>query len=509
MYTIGFVLALFGLLGVALDRERLRAVRYLLAPGVVLWAASVFTQTSNWQALFGQSFRDLLFLGGAMLALRAIATLGKLAVPVGIVAVLCFAGIHRGIALNPSADTAATAESTMVTNYAPDAELLVELRPSTDSERWKRWIGAKGWTSCPAFHPQDGDRTDLDDYVMLDLPAGADLADVTQQLYAADLVDYVEPNEVIKLDILPKQDTPIGTSILGINDPEVKRQWAMKALKINELYELLTSDQVQPQRKALVAILDTGVDAQHEDLRANYRSVGKKYDNDPQGHGTHCAGIAGAVTNNGVGVASLARTDKFINITSVKALRAGGSGTQQDIINAIITATDKGADVLSLSLGGFSTQSRQRAYSEAVKYATDRGAIVVAAAGNSNRDAAGYTPVNATGMIGVSAIDSELQRAQFSNRVGKIAMAVAAPGVGVFSTKPNNTYAAHNGTSMATPFVSGLLGIMKSIRPDLTNKEAFKILDKTGIATKNTADTGRLIQPAAAVRALVARGADN
>ncbi|MEZ4984300.1 MAG: S8 family serine peptidase [Saprospiraceae bacterium] len=102
-------------------------------------------------------------------------------------------------------------------------------------------------------------------------------------------------------------------------------------------------------------------------------------------------------------------------------------------------------------MGRFSTQASQRAYSQAVQYANDKGAIVVVSAGNSNRDAATYTPVNATGVIGVSAIDFEGQRADFSNRVGRIDMAVAAPGVGIFSTKPNNNYAAHNGTSMAAP----------------------------------------------------------
>jgi thermitase len=209
------------------------------------------------------------------------------------------------------------------------------------------------------------------------------------------------------------------------------------------------------------------------------------------------------VTNNGVGVASLARSTDYYDITSIKVLRAQGSGTQQDIISGIIEAVDAGADVISMSMGGFSTQARQRAYSEAVRYATDKGCIVVAAAGNSNRDAAGYTPVNAQGVIGVSAVDQDLQRAAFSNRVGRLQMAVAAPGVGIYSTKPNSTYDAHNGTSMATPFVSGLLGLMKSIQPDLTAKEAFKILERTGIPTRNTGDTGKLIQPAAALTALL------
>jgi thermitase len=271
----------------------------------------------------------------------------------------------------------------------------------------------------------------------------------------------------------------------------------------------LTSRDIPLRKRALVAILDTGVDAQHEDLKGNFRSISKKYDDDPRGHGTHCAGIAGAVTNNGVGVASLARTTEYFDITSVKVLRAQGSGTQKDIISGIIEAVDAGADVISMSLGGFSTQARQRAYNQAVRYATDKGCIVVAAAGNSNRDAAGYTPVNARGVIGVSAIDQDLQRAQFSNRVGRLDMAVAAPGVGIYSTKPDNNYNSHNGTSMATPFVSGLLGLMKSIRPDLTAKEAYQILESTGITTRNTQETGKLIQPADAVASLLESAAAN
>ena len=272
---------------------------------------------------------------------------------------------------------------------------------------------------------------------------------------------------------------------------------------MDKLYQLLSEQGVQPKKRALVAILDTGVDANHEDIKDNFFSISKKYNDDPKGHGTHCAGIAGAVTNNGVGVASFARTNEFFRITSIKVLSGAGSGTQKQIIDGIIEAADRGADVISLSLGGFSNQSRQSAYSQAVKYATDRGAIVVAAAGNSNRDAATYTPVNANGIIGVSAIDPDLNRAVFSNRVGRIKMALAAPGVGIYSTKPNGNYAAHNGTSMACPQVSGVLGLMKSIQPSLTAKDAHQLLHRTGITTKETANTGRLIQPYRAVKELL------
>ena len=82
-------------------------------------------------------------------------------------------------------------------------------------------------------------------------------------------------------------------------------------------------------------------------------------------------------------------------------------------------------------------------------------------------------------------------------------MGVAAPGVGIYSTLPGDKYASLSGTSMATPYVAGLLGIMKSLKPSLTTKEAYEILQKTGVDTKNTDQTGKLIQPKAVVEALV------
>ncbi|MEL7222589.1 MAG: S8 family serine peptidase [Bacteroidota bacterium] len=505
MYTLGFVLVLSGLVGLMLDRKAINMLKYATVPGLGLWLAGVWTSVSGWGGLFGQAFTDLIFFTGAALLFRAIGKTGRFAIPAALIAMLTMAGFHQAFEPQSSAlPVQEAAQSTTIT-LATDGELLVELSQETNEERWKRWIGAQGWTTRRAFSPLEGERTDLDDYFLVDI-SKAELSDIKQiELLIMDsgLADWVETNEVIKLELAPAKKLPGLNKLLGVNDPSVSEQWAMDALKMDQLYALLTSGKVKAKKQTLVAILDTGVDAKHEDLKANFRSISKKHNDDPQGHGTHCAGIAGAVTNNSVGVASMARTGDYFNITSVKALRSGGSGTQKDIIDAIITAVDGGADVLSLSLGGFSTQSRQRAYSEAVRYATDKGAIVVAAAGNSNRDAATYTPVNATGMIGVAAIDNQLQRAVFSNKVNKIEMAVAAPGVGIFSTKPNNNYAAHNGTSMATPFVSGLLGLMKSIRPELTNKEAYKILYETGIETKNTNLTGRLIQPAAAVSRLL------
>ena len=136
-------------------------------------------------------------------------------------------------------------------------------------------------------------------------------------------------------------------------------------------------------------------------------------------------------------------------------------------------------------------------------YALAKGAIVVAAAGNANRNARDFSPVNTRGVIGVSAVDAELNRASFSNYVTDIGMGVAAPGVDIYSAIPGNEYTSYNGTSMATPYVAGLLGLMKSIRPELTAVGAYDILKQTGKDTRNTLETGRVIQPEAAMKKLM------
>jgi thermitase len=180
-------------------------------------------------------------------------------------------------------------------------------------------------------------------------------------------------------------------------------------------------------------------------------------------------------------------------------LSGNGSGTQQGIIKGIIEAADNGGDILSLSLGGPSSDRKQRAYKKAVDYAREKGCIVVVAAGNSNMNAKDYAPANTPGVITVSAIDEALNRAVFSNTVQDVAMGIGAPGVNVYSSIPNNGYDSWNGTSMATPYVAGLLGLMKSINPDLTTEEAYKILKETGIDTGDTDKTGKFIQPFNAV----------
>jgi thermitase len=386
-----------------------------------------------------------------------------------------------------------------------NGEFLVEIENGDQIADLQKVLDKYGLTAVPAFKTGNGEITDLDDYYLINVPADKlkMLSKIEKALMATGSVDWIEENEVVNLEPTAIAGSSLAQRRYKINDPGVQRLWGFDKMEVDKLYDLIEKSGIQPQRKAVVAILDTGVDGNHEDLKGNFKSTKKEYDDDPVGHGTHCAGIAGAVSNNGIGVASFAPDNQFVQLTSIKVLNPAGYGTQQSIIQGIIEAADARVDVISMSLGGPSTRLRQRAYEQAVEYANKAGAIVVVAAGNSNQNAKNYAPANTTGVITVSAVDSTLSRAVFSNFVQEVKMGVAAPGVNIYSTTPNNTYQSFNGTSMATPYVSGLVGVMKSIQPKLSTKTVFEILRDTGVETKDTHRTGKLIQPAAAIEELL------
>lgn len=258
-------------------------------------------------------------------------------------------------------------------------------------------------------------------------------------------------------------------------------------------------------QNTVVAVIDSGVDYTHTDLDANIwvnsdEIAGDGIDNDGNGyiddirgwdfvdrdntpmdlngHGTHVAGtIAGE--NNGTGVTGVAYNAR---IMPVRVLDANGSGTESDVIAGIHYAVDNGADVINLSLGGDSTSEAER---EAIRYAAEHGVVVVMAAGNSGGSSPGYPAHYATDWgIAVGAVNSSNQMPAWSNRAGIPSLDyVVAPGVGVYSTIPGNTYATYNGTSMATPHVAGLAALMLSANPNLTPAQVESILTQTANRT--------------------------
>jgi thermitase len=406
---------------------------------------------------------------------------------------------------NPFAQQTSAMQSAPPTTLAGNGELLIDLNTKFTPSQLFAKAKSLGVVCRPAFprmaRPAD---TSLDEFYVVDIPDERlnEWQSIAQSFQTTGLIDGFEANEVMHIKMPAASPTRKNLPSFGLNDPGVAQLWGFGAMQMHELFDLLKT--VQPQKIARIAILDTGVDGAHEDLQGNFYSTDRSYDNDPVGHGTHCAGIAAAVSNNGKGIASFAPDNNFVRVTSIRVLNSFGGGTQQDIINGIIEAADKGADVISLSLGGPSFDSEQRAYTEAVRYAHQAGAIVVAAAGNSDEDATNFAPANVKGVITVAALDEQLNKAEFSNHVRGIAMPIAAPGVNIYSTFPKNEYKSLSGTSMATPYVSGLLGLMKSIHPNLTAEQAYAILQQSAANVPDAKDTGKLIQPGKAVSALLA-----
>ena len=274
----------------------------------------------------------------------------------------------------------------------------------------------------------------------------------------------------------------------------------------------------------VVAVLDTGVDRNHEDLRDNIFTndgeiAGDGIDNDNNGfiddfygwnfdsnnnntldidsHGTHVAGTIAAL-NNGFGATGIAHNAE---IMPVKVLGDDGSGSYEGVANGIRYAADNGADVINMSLGGDTDSSVLRS---AVEYAASKGVIVVMASGNDGDSTTmgHYPAAYATDSgIAVGAVDRNSNVASFTNRSGIFPLTyVTAPGVSVYSTTPNNRYSSYSGTSMATPHVAGVVALMLSANPDLSESEVYDIITST--AQSDFADSNSLnSQNLASVRA--------
>jgi len=447
--------------------------------------------------------RDLLIMGGA----GAIFALLKRRKPLFWFAFAGLAIFLVSYHFNDRFEVKSTPASAEALTLDSEGELLIELSANHQIAELEAVLQKYQLTARRAFEPQRTEETDLDDYYVVNVPDDRinELSAIKTALSNTGLLDGLEENEQIQLDPMEEQriEIPIDVEKYGLNDPGVKNLWGFEAMQMNQLYDYIRKNKVKPKKKARIAILDTGIDAQHEDIKDKYVSTRSKYDNDPRAHGTHCAGIAAAVSNNELGIASFAPDNSFVEVTSIKVLSSYGIGTQKGIINGMIEAADSGVDVISMSLGGRSNDARQRAYAKAVAYCNKAGAIVVVAAGNSNTNAKDYAPANTPGVITVSAIDENINRARFSNFISDLDMGIAAPGVNIYSTVPDSKYASFSGTSMATPYVAGLVGMLKSLNPKLKTKEVYSILKRTGKRTKDTELTGNLIQPGKAVKMLV------
>jgi len=234
------------------------------------------------------------------------------------------------------------------------------------------------------------------------------------------------------------------------DDPGFGNQWGMVKIQAPQAWEVTTGS-----NSINIAILDTGVDLDHPDLAdrliSNIDFSGSATADDVYGHGTHVAGIAAAITNNGIGVAGLGYSSTIMN---VKVLGDTGSGAYSWIASGIIWAADNGAEIINMSLGGSSNSSTLE---DAINYAWSKGVVVVAAAGNSGNTTPSY-PAYYANCIAVAATDANDAKASWSNYGDWVD--VAAPGLNVYSTLKDNGYGYKSGTSMASPYVAGLAALV-------------------------------------------------
>lgn len=333
-----------------------------------------------------------------------------------------------------------------------------------------------------------------------------DMTTARQVLAAStDVISCCETDQIIQTQALP-------------GDEDFGQQWALRNTGQTggtpgaDIHAPAAWDITTGTRAVRIAIIDTGIDLRHPDLAANIwhnpgEVDGNRLDDDGNGyadditgwdfihgtskpnddnfHGTHVAGIIGAVGDNGLGVSG---TCWRVSLVPLKTFDQDGNGFLSDAVVAMEYATALGVDVVSMSWGGME-------YSQALKECIDaagaRGILVVAAAGNygADNDFFPFYPAcyACTNLLAVAASDATDQLAGYSNR-GQLTVALAAPGSGILSTLPMIQTAAMldrglpigygtlSGTSMATPFVSGAAALIRSAAPELTMAQLRQLL---------------------------------
>lgn len=407
-------------------------------------------------------------------------------------------------------------------------EVLVRFKPNVSLSKIREIALAKNDKLADEIESVRG-LTVIDD---LD---NADAANVAGQYSSmSEFVEYAEPNFRIELDDPIQKTSPRDLKLREPagdipNDPMFGEQWALNNLGQDggkdraDLDALKAWMTTKGSDEIVVAVLDSGVDFTHEDLRENmwfrpdsvpaysddelgtfndlngYNGTDSIADPmDDNGHGTHCAGIIGAEGDNGIGVSGI---NWKVKIMPLKFLGRGGFGSTDDAIEAINYAIDrkqKGVNVRIISASWGST-SRSKALEDAIRAAGDAGILFVAAAGNdgSDNDRRPHYPSNydLPNVISVAALDRSDNLASFSN-YGVKTVHVAAPGKEILSTWLNDGYREASGTSMATPYVSGIAALILANEPDLTmaklRERILGSVDKTDALNGKVSSGGRV-----------------
>ena len=328
-------------------------------------------------------------------------------------------------------------------------------------------------------------------------------------------------------DVL-KVITPSGESEVILNDPGLNQAWGLKNAAALKAWSVSTGSQ-----KKVVAVIDTGCDIRHPDLKKNIWTNPKEKDNgrdndgnglvgdingwnfvsnnhdltDNHGHGTHIAGIIGAEAGNKIGIAGVAPN---VSIMCLKYFdpKVAKTDNLKNTIAAIRYAVKMKVDVINYSGGGTEYSPEERA---AIEEAEKAGILFVAAAGNerSNSDKFKYYPADygLSNIISVTAIDQKTQVLASSN-YGVETVDLAAPGHDIISTFPDNSYGKLTGTSQATAFVTGAAVLVMAAKPNFTYADVKKHILSTGDAVESLAMKTRTSRQLNLYKALTVLDAD-
>jgi subtilisin family serine protease len=296
------------------------------------------------------------------------------------------------------------------------------------------------------------------------------------------------------------------------SDPDFSDQnkaWYLNAIKAPRAWDITRGSE-----KITVAIVDNGFNLSHPELSSkvvkpyNVREHSNKIFPQEMDHGTHVAGTALAIADNGKGLCGIAPNCKFMPI---QVADRRGIMTTTSVLDGILYALYQGADVINVSLGGKFTslsqfpesvqqdlihnhfKEEERLWLEVMRIAATHNSTIVLAAGNDNVLAGIDALQRPELFITVSATDKNnrnFSKADFSN-YGQFST-VSAPGVDIYNCIGKNGYASFNGTSMAAPIVTGAVALMKSLDNTITNRQIICILQGTGLETQG--NIGKLIQ---------------
>jgi thermitase len=355
------------------------------------------------------------------------------------------------------------AEMPRVPTFVP-GEVLVVFEPSVSERTANGLLRQKGLEVISA--------SETSDLVRVRVAIGQE-EETAAALLAGGGVRLAAPNHILYADFIP-------------NDPSYGLQWGLPKIQAPAAWDMTTGSS-----NVTIAVVDSGLDmalAEFSGRIVHPRDfVNVPPDDDPEDtctHGTHVAGIAAAMGNNGVGVAGAAWNVNVMPIRSLTNYSGNCTGTEADIYDGIHWAVDNGAQIINLSLGrsraaaDHTCEQDYPTMSSAVQYAYDAGVLVVAATGNNGvpRDEL-YCPAYQTAALAVGATDSSDNRAYYSNYGPGID--VVAPGSSVYSTLPGGSYGYKSGTSMATPYVAGLAALLWSMDASLSRDDVWTTIEQT------------------------------